>query len=93
MATDRRPTLARSRRSGPRRSQCRLDAANQFPGGLGAQLHRHPGSRAGRVVHEVDVERVLVGCVVGMVEVDGGRVQPEPTFWPFAAAGDVRSSQ
>src|ERR1039458_3176034 len=54
-----------------------------------AQLHRHPRLWSPCWIDEVDVERVLQGRMEGVVEVDAGRSNREPTVWTFGATRHI----
>ena len=69
--------------------ESRLDGGHESPSRLLAQLDRHPGGRTERRVEEIDVERVLQGSVLRMVDVDAGLGHREPAGRALATAVDV----
>src|SRR5829696_6195192 len=65
------------------------DGRNQVPRRLLAQLDRYPPRRPLRLVHKINIERVLERRVEWMIKGNICPLKLEPSLPPFAAALDV----
>src|SRR5262249_51495050 len=66
------------------------DLAHKCPGRLGRKLHRHTLSCPIRMAYEINRQRMVEGCVVGMIEVNIGGIDAHPSSCALGAAEDLR---